>query len=124
MAKNESGTTNSTKAENQTPKPGNKSVRSGSERHHKVGGQTGPSEKGPPQNPSREITIHPEIRALIPPQPGDYRARLQQRILAENKCRNPLPVWKEESILLDDPLLLEICEEHGIPYDTYPLSFS
>jgi hypothetical protein len=35
-----------------------------------------------------------------------------------------LAVWEEENILLDDPVLLEICEEHNIPYQTYTRSFA
>src|ERR671925_466850 len=42
-----------------------------------------------------EITIDPQLRALIPPLSAEERAQLEQNLLAEG-CRDPLVVWAGE----------------------------
>jgi len=62
-----------------------------------------------------DISINPELKSLIPPLSEDERSQLEQNLL-ENGCRDPLVVW--DGVLLDGHNRYEICEQHGIAYET------
>ena len=65
--------------------------------------------------------IDPEFRDLIPPLSSEERSGLEESIRKDG-CRDHLSVWKEEEILLDGHNRLAICEEHGVPFQTYSVS--
>ena len=64
------------------------------------------------------ITIKPELKALIPPLAEDERKQLEQNLIADG-CREPLVVWKNRSgdVLLDGHNRHEICERNNIPFE-------
>lgn len=64
------------------------------------------------------ITIKPELKALIPPLAEDERKQLEQNLIADG-CREPLVVWKngDGETLLDGHNRHEICERNGIPFE-------
>ena len=64
------------------------------------------------------LSIDPELKALIPPLSAEERDLLEQNILAHG-CRDPLVVW--QGVLLDGHNRLEICERHGLDYKTVEL---
>jgi N6-adenosine-specific RNA methylase IME4 len=61
------------------------------------------------------VEIDTEFKALIPPLKPEEKEQLEQSILKEG-CRDALVVWN--GILLDGHNRIEICEKHGIPYQT------
>jgi hypothetical protein len=61
------------------------------------------------------ITIHPELRSLIPALTPEEFAQLEINIVADG-CHDPLIVWQEEQTLLDGHNRYEICEQHGLDY--------
>lgn len=67
-----------------------------------------------------QLRIDPELKSLIPPLSEDERNRLEQNIVKEG-CRDPLVVW--DGLLLDGHNRLEICEKHGISYETTEINF-
>jgi len=73
--------------------------------------------------PKAEINIDPEFASLIPPLSKDELAQLEQSLLAENRCRDPLVIWKGHHILLDGHNRLRLCQKHGIPFQTIELDF-
>ena len=66
------------------------------------------------------IKVDPALKALIPPLSTEERDLLEQNILAHG-CRDPLVVW--QGVLLDGHNRLEICERHGLGYETVALEF-
>src|SRR5262245_21605584 len=67
------------------------------------------------------ITIHPELRSLIPALTPEEYTQLEANIRADG-CHDPLMVWQEEQTLLDGHHRYEICERHGLLYTTLELS--
>ena len=67
------------------------------------------------------LTIHPDLKSLIPPLTDTECQQLEQNLL-EGGCRDPLVVWQEEQTLLDGHHRLEICERHGLTYDVHEVS--
>ena len=69
------------------------------------------------------LTIHPDLRSLIPPLAPEELAQLEANLLAEG-CRDPLIVWRwqGEEILLDGHNRHDLCQRHGLPYRTQELS--
>ena len=60
----------------------------------------------------RTLIIDEEFKALIPnPQQEEYE-QLEQNILSENKCRDPLVIWNDT--IIDGHNRFEICTKHGI----------
>jgi hypothetical protein len=68
----------------------------------------------------QEIHIADEFKALIPPLTPDERAQLEENLLAEG-CRDPLVLW--DDVLLDGHNRYEICQKHGIPFQTVQREF-
>ena len=66
------------------------------------------------------IKINPELKSLIPPLSEDERSQLEKNLL-EHGCRDPLVVW--DGVLLDGHNRYEICQRHGLGYDTVALEF-
>lgn len=66
------------------------------------------------------IVIDREFRDLIPPlMPEEYEG-LERSIVADG-CRDALVLWGD--ILIDGHNRYEICESHGIPYQTTQKAF-
>lgn len=63
-------------------------------------------------------SVDAELKALIPPLADAELERLEQNLLEEG-CREPLITWR--GLLLDGHHRLEICEKHGLPYETRAL---
>ena len=68
-----------------------------------------------------DFRIDHEFAALIPPLQAEERQRLEENLLRDG-CRDSLVIWQEERILLDGHNRKEICECHGIEYDTREVS--
>ena len=66
------------------------------------------------------IKVNPELKSLIPPLSEDERSQLEKNLL-EHGCRDPLVVW--DGVLLDGHNRLEICQRHGLDYETVELEF-
>ena len=62
-----------------------------------------------------EIRIDPEFKALIPPLTAEEYAGLEESIVREG-CRDALVLWM--GILVDGHNRYEICQKHGIPFET------
>lgn len=62
-----------------------------------------------------EIRIDPEFKALIPPLTAEEYAGLEESIVREG-CRDALVLWM--GILIDGHNRYEICQKHGIPFET------
>jgi hypothetical protein len=58
---------------------------------------------------------------LIPPLTTEEFRQLEENLLADGCC-NPLIVWEEEQVILDGHHRFEICERHGMKYNTQELS--
>jgi hypothetical protein len=69
---------------------------------------------------SQEIHIVPEFKALIPPLAPDEYAQLEENLLAEG-CRDPLVLWHD--VLIDGHNRYEICQKHGIAFQTVQREF-
>src|SRR5947209_4836615 len=54
-----------------------------------------------PSAPSREPDIDPEIASLIPRPSAEERALLEEQILKEKGCRDPIVVWNGRNIVVD-----------------------
>ena len=67
------------------------------------------------------IQINPELKALIPPLAQEEYAQLEKNIIADG-CREPLVVWNQT--LVDGHNRYEICEKHGIEYETIEIKFA
>lgn len=66
------------------------------------------------------IVIDREFRDLIPPLTPDEYEGLERSIVADG-CRDALVLWGD--ILIDGHNRYEICESHGIPYQTTQKAF-
>jgi len=73
--------------------------------------------------PKTEIKIDPEFAGLIPPLSRDELAQLEQSLLAEKACRDPLVIWKGHNILLDGHNRFSLCQKHGIAFQTIEREF-
>ena len=49
---------------------------------------------------------------------------MEDNLLTEGRCRDPLVLWSEHRILLDGQNRQRICERHGIPFKITTLDFS
>jgi hypothetical protein len=72
-------------------------------------------ERGRPQH-APEPKIDPEFKNIPPPLKAEEYEGLEQLLLAERGCRDPLVVWHGHGILLDGHNRLEICQKQGLPY--------
>jgi hypothetical protein len=61
------------------------------------------------------ITINEALRKFIDPLTESERSLLERSLLAEG-CRDPLVLWGE--VLIDGYNRFEICQKHGIAFDT------
>ena len=64
---------------------------------------------------SMSIRIDDRLRSHIPPLRPDERAQLEENLLRDG-CQSPLIVWGD--VLLDGHNRYEICQQHGIPFET------
>ena len=60
------------------------------------------------------LMVDPEFKKLTFPLTADEYARLEKSILEEG-CRDPLVIWKWNSVILDGHNRYEICTKHNIP---------
>jgi site-specific DNA-methyltransferase (adenine-specific) len=70
---------------------------------------------------SPSVAIDPELQGLALPLTEAERAGLERALLRDG-CHDPLVVWREEGLLLDGHNRLAICEKHGLPFKTFPIS--
>lgn len=68
-----------------------------------------------------EIRIDQEFKNLIPPLTNEEFSGLEAAITAEG-CRDPLVVWGD--VLVDGHNRYEICQKHGIPFQTVQKDFA
>jgi hypothetical protein len=68
-----------------------------------------------PQLTAMRITIKEELRQFIDPLTDSERSLLERSLLAEG-CRDPLVLWGE--ILIDGHNRYELCQKHGIAFNT------
>jgi phage N-6-adenine-methyltransferase len=61
------------------------------------------------------IRIDKRLRSHIPPLRADERAQLEENLLRDG-CQSPLIVW--DGVLLDGHNRYEICQRHGLPFET------
>jgi len=66
--------------------------------------------------------VDPEFKKLTFPLTADEYARLEKSILEEG-CRDPLVIWKWNSVILDGHNRYEICTKHNIPFDIVEMEF-
>jgi len=64
---------------------------------------------------NHEIKIDDEFKTLIPPLTSDEFEQLEQNIIAEG-CREPLIIW--DGFIVDGHNRYEICNKHGIKFET------
>lgn len=69
---------------------------------------------------AESLQIDPAFRSLIPPLSPEEYAALEASLLEEG-CRDALVVWN--TILLDGHNRYELCQKHGLPFDTVSRSF-
>jgi hypothetical protein len=74
-----------------------------------------------PTVPDTRIRIDPEFAKLLPAHTAEERAGLEQSLLQERVCRDPLVVWKGHGTLLDGHLRYELCRTHSIPIRVHEL---
>lgn len=67
-----------------------------------------------------DIEIDPEFKALIPPLAPEEYAGLEESLLKWG-CQDALKTWN--GILIDGHNRHEICERHGIAFETQPIEF-
>lgn len=67
-----------------------------------------------------EILIDSEFKNLIPPLTAEEYAGLEESILKDG-CRDALVLWG--NILIDGHNRYEICQKHGLPFDTMQKDF-
>ena len=67
-----------------------------------------------------QLQIDPEFKSLIPPLSTDEYRLLEEGILSDG-CRDALVVWSY--IIIDGHNRYEICQKHGIEFNTMPISF-
>jgi len=70
-----------------------------------------------------KIQIDPEFSSLIPPLSTDELSQLEDSLLAEKRCRDPLVIWKGHNILLDGHNRLRLCDKHNISFQIIELDF-
>jgi hypothetical protein len=68
---------------------------------------------------SKELTIDPEFKSLIPPLSAAELSQLEENILSAKKCRDALITWR--GILIDGHNRYQICQKHEIDYITQEL---
>ena len=68
-----------------------------------------------------DVIVDEEFRSLIPPLTDEARTGLEKGLLRDG-CLDPLIVWAEQQVLLDGHNRKEICDRHGIDYETRELS--
>jgi N6-adenosine-specific RNA methylase IME4 len=66
------------------------------------------------------LQIDSEFKSLIPKLSVDEYALLEEGILSEG-CRDALVVWNDT--IIDGHNRYEICQKHGLPFDTMPMGF-
>ncbi len=69
----------------------------------------------------KTLTIHPELRSLLPPLTKAEYAGLEADILKDG-CRSAIAVWGET--VVDGHNRYEICQRHGLPFATTALEFA
>lgn len=69
-----------------------------------------------------ELKIDSEFKALIPPMTDDERFQLTTNIVKDG-CREPLVIWAGHGILLDGHNRYEICQLHGLKFQTVEMDF-
>ena len=69
-----------------------------------------------PQIPSGDdrFTLDKEFSSIFT---SDDFDNLEQQILNDKVCREPLTIWEEMKILIDGHTRLKICQKHKIPYE-------
>lgn len=65
----------------------------------------------------KELRVRDDLRRLIPPLSEDERHQLEANLLSEG-CRDPLVLWGD--VILDGHNRFDICEKHGLPFETIP----
>jgi hypothetical protein len=72
----------------------------------------------------QNLTVLPELKALIPPLRDEEREALEQNLLA-NGCRDSLLVWEKDTeyILIDGHNRYEFCQRHGLNFNIKLLDF-
>lgn len=72
----------------------------------------------------QNITVLPELQALIPPLANDEFEQLRQNILTHG-CREPLSLWQHngQSVLIDGHNRYRICTEHQVGGTPLPFDF-
>lgn len=68
------------------------------------------------------LMVDPEFKKLTFPLTADEYARLEKSILEEG-CRDPLVIWKWNSVILDGHNRYEICTRHGLPFKITEMEF-
>lgn len=68
------------------------------------------------------LRVDPEFKRLISPLTPDEYTRLEKSILEEG-CRDPLVIWKWNSVILDGHNRYEICTKHNMPFDIVEMEF-
>lgn len=66
------------------------------------------------------LKIDSEFKALIPPLSADEYQLLEESIVSEG-CRDALVVWND--IIIDGHNRYEICQRHGLEFNTTPTAF-
>lgn len=92
---------------------------------HTTGGAAAPVEPGPAGLAVEDLVVDESIRSLIPPPSEDELDRLEQNILAEGRCRDPLVAWKGRRVLLDGHNRRDVILRHGgVRYQVVEMEFA
>ena len=65
---------------------------------------------------SEKLRIDNEFSTLILPLAAEESQQLEELIVTENRCRDPLATWR--GILIGGHARYQICRKHGIPFQT------
>ena len=65
--------------------------------------------------------IDPEFKNLLPLLTGEEYRQLEENILAEGKCRDPVVVW--DGVLIDGHIRFDLCVKHRIQFEIMEMTF-
>tara|TARA_R100000152_G_C6775011_1_gene203129 strand:- start:1193 stop:1981 length:789 start_codon:yes stop_codon:yes gene_type:complete len=69
------------------------------------------------------LIIDEEFKNILPPLSEDEHLALEENITQWGSARDPILVWKEESIIIDGHHRHSVCEAYGLPFEIKFISF-
>jgi hypothetical protein len=69
------------------------------------------------------LVIDEEFKNILPPLSEAEHVALEENITEWGSARDPIMVWKEESIIIDGHHRYSVCEAYNLPYEVKFISF-